>query len=171
MYLYKHTPIQYLGSPSLQLNNALLNIRTESKFDTKQNPSPNENKTPDEYLHYLKALYASLTPTQVSTDTWPPSVTRKVFNLAMIKSTVVHRGQIQDKFVRMTIMGKVDDIMQGKYPIQLKDIFNETEGNRKVVLLEGAPGCGKSTLSVYIPQQWGEGKLFTEFKYVILIQL
>ena len=45
------------------------------------------------------------------------------------------------------------------------------EDKRKVVLLEGAPGCGKSTLSVYISQQWGEGKLFQEFKYVVLVRL
>ena len=129
------------------------------------------SESADEFKHYLQTLYASLTPTQVSAGAWPPSATQKVFNLAMIKTEKVRRGQIQDDIIRMTITGKVDDILQVKYPIQLKDIFNETEGNRKVVLLEGAPGCGKSTLSVYISQQWGEGKLFTEFEYVILVRL
>ena len=122
-------------------------------------------------MQYLKTLYASLTPTQVSADKWPPSATRKAFNLAMIKTTEVRRGQMKDKFVQMTITGKVDDILLDKHPIELKDIFQETEGRRKVVLLEGAPGCGKSTLSVYISQQWGEGKLFTGFQLVILVQL
>ena len=105
-----------------------------------------------EFKHYLKSLYSRLTPTQVSADTWPPSATRKVFNLAMIKSTEVRRGKIEDEFIRQTITGKVDDILREKYPIQLKDIFNETEDKQKVVLLEGAPGCGKSTLSVHISQ-------------------
>ena len=127
--------------------------------------------TRDEFKCYIKTLYATLTPTQVSADTWPPSVTRKVFSLATIKSTEVRRGQIQNEFIQQTITGKVDDILREKYPIQLKDIFNEMKGKRKVVLLEGAPGCGKSTLSVYISQQWGEGKLFQEFKYVILVRL
>ena len=123
----------------------------------------------NEFKHYLKSLYSRLTPTQVSADTWPPSATRTVFNLAMIKTTEVRRGKIEDQFIRQTITGKVDDILREKYPIQLKDIFNdsETEEKQTVVLLEGAPGCGKSTLSVYISQQWGEGKLFTEFEYVI----
>ena len=125
----------------------------------------------DDFKHHLKSLYASLTPTQVSANTWPPSATRKVFNLTMIKTIVVRRGQIEDKFVRQTITGKVDETLREKYPIQLKDIFNGSESKRKVVLLEGAPGCGKSTLSVYISQQWGEGKLFQEFKYVILVRL
>ena len=38
-------------------------------------------------------------------------------------------------------------------------------------MLEGAPGCGKSTLSVYTCQQWEKGQLFNQFKLVILIQL
>ncbi|MCG8624044.1 MAG: NACHT domain-containing protein, partial [Proteobacteria bacterium] len=71
----------------------------------------------------------------------------------------------------MTITGKVDDILRHKYPIQLEDIFKETKGRRKVILLEGAPGCGKSTLSVYICQHWEKGQLFNQFKLVILIRL
>ena len=81
----------------------------------------------------------------------------------------------------MTITGKVDDILRQKYPIQLEDMFKEIEhqrqvtkesgGQRKVILLEGAPGCGKSTLSVYICQQWEKGQLFNQFKLIILIRL
>ena len=129
---------------------------------------------PDHFRHYLKTLYASLTPTQASADTWPPSATRKVFNLAMIMTTEIRRGRIQDEFVRQTITGKVDDILKEKHPVNLEDIFNGTDDpqdKRKVVLLEGAPGCGKSTLAVHISQQWGEGKLFMEFDYAILVRL
>ena len=89
----------------------------------------------------------------------------------MIKTATVQREFIEDSFIRMTITGKVDDILRQKYPIQLEDIFKETEGQRKVILLEGAPGCGKSTLSVYICQQWEKGQLFNQFKLVILIRL
>ena len=134
-----------------------------------------------QYLDYLKFLYANLDKKQTSSDQWPPSATKKFFRLAMIKTTKVKRGKIKDRFVRMTITGKVDDILRHKYPIQLQDIFKETErrrqatreseGQRKVILLEGAPGCGKSTLSVYICQQWEKGQLFNQFQLVILIQL
>ena len=134
-----------------------------------------------QYLDYLKFLYASLDKKQTSSDQWPPSATKKFFRLAMIQTTEVKRGKIEDRFVRMTITGKVDDILRHKYPIQLHDIFKETgrgrsvtkenEGQRKVILLEGAPGCGKSTLSVYICQQWEKGQLFNHFQLVILIRL
>ena len=135
-----------------------------------------------QYLDYLKFLYASLDKKQASSDQWPPSATKKFFRLAMIQTATVQRRYIDDSFVRMTITGKVDDILRHKYPIQLKDIFKETghqrqvthkenEGQRKVILLEGAPGCGKSTLSVYICQQWEKGQLFNQFQLVILIRL
>ena len=125
----------------------------------------------EHYLDYLKYLYASLDKKQTTSNQWPPSATKKFFRLAMIKTATVRRGHIDDSFVRVTITGKVDDILQEKYPIQLEDIFNETEGQRKVILLEGAPGCGKSTLSVYICQQWEKGKLFNQFQLIILIRL
>ena len=124
-----------------------------------------------QYLDYLKYLYASLDKKQTTSNQWPPSATKKFFRLAMIKTATVRRGYINDSFVQMTITGKVDDILQEKYPIQLKDIFKETKGQRKVILLEGAPGCGKSTLSVYICQQWEKGQLFNQFQLVILIRL
>ena len=135
-----------------------------------------------QYLDYLKFLYASLDKKQTSSDQWPPSATKKFFRLAMIQTATVQRGYIDDRFVRMTVTGKVDDILRHKYPIQLEDIIKETEyqrqmthkeneGRRKVVLLEGAPGCGKSTLSVYICQQWEKDQIFDQFKLVILVRL
>ena len=125
----------------------------------------------EQYLDYLKYLYVSLDKKQTTSNQWPPSATKKFFRLAMIKTTTVRRGYIDDRFVQMTITGKVDDILQEKYPIQLKNIFKETKDQRKVILLEGAPGCGKSTLSVYICQQWEKGQLFNQFQLVILIRL
>ena len=125
----------------------------------------------EQYLDYLKYLYASLDKKQTTSNQWPPSATKKFFRLAMIKTATVRRGHIDDSFVQVTITGKVDDILQEKSPIQLEDIFNETEGQRKVVLLEGVPGCGKSTLSVYICQQWEKGKLFNQFQLIIFIRL
>ena len=93
-------------------------------------------------------------------------------NLAMIKAKQVQRKQIQDEFVRMTITGKVDDILHEKIPIKLEDIFKEIEGGTpRKVLLEGAPGCGKSTLSFHICKQWRDGNLFQEYRLVVLVKL
>ena len=125
-----------------------------------------------QYTQYLRWLYARLhSKDRSSSIQWPPSVTKKFFRLAMIETATVQRGKIEDKFVQMTITGKVDDILRHKYLIKLENIFKESRSRRKVILLEGAPGCGKSTLSVYICQQWEKGQLFNQFKLVILIRL
>ena len=128
------------------------------------------------YIFQLKSLYRTLTPTNTSYHQWPPPATKKVLNLAMIEDKEVRRGQIEDSYVRMTITGKMDDILRVKSQIKLTEIFKELNnakqpGKRNVILMEGAPGCGKSTLSMHISQQWGEGKLFQEFEAVILVRL
>ena len=65
----------------------------------------------------------------------------------------------------------MDDILLKKSPIELEKLFENTEGERKVILIDGAPGSGKSTLTVHICQRWSRGELFHEFTIVILVQL
>ena len=66
----------------------------------------------------------------------------------------------------------MDEILLHKVPIELQDIFKKVnEGRQKKVLMEGAPGCGKSTLSFHICQQWADGQLFQEYNMVILVPL
>ena len=91
----------------------------------------------------------------------------------MITAEEVQRRNIEDDFVRNTILtGKVDDILMKKIPIELKDVFEKIkEGQQKKVLIEGAPGCGKSTLSLHICHRWIDGQLFQEYSQVILVQL
>ena len=127
----------------------------------------------DWYGSYLKKQYMEVLFTiQASANKWLPSPTQKIFNLAIINKEKVLRGRIDDEFVHKTIRGQVDDILLEKSPIELKDIFKNIEGERKVILIDGAPaGSGKSTLTVHICQQWGRGELFNEFIVVILVQL
>ena len=128
----------------------------------------------DWYGSYLKKQYVEVLFTlQVSANKWLPSPTQKIFNLAIIKKEKIQRGRVDDEFIHKTIRGQVDDILLEKSPTELKDIFKNIEGERKVILIDGAPGSGKSTLTVHICQQWGRGELlnFNEFTVVIPVQL
>ena len=89
----------------------------------------------------------------------------------MIKKEKIQRGRIDDEFVRMSITGKVDDILHSKTPVDLENIFSDSDDGRKVILIEGAPGSGKSTLSLHICQEWGKGQLFQQYDVVILVKL
>lgn len=124
------------------------------------------------YKKYLINLYARLIPTETSPNQWPPPPTRTYFQLAMIKRKAVQRGNIEDDFIRQTIKGNVEDILQEKCPIKLEDIFNAVpDVHQKLVLIEGAPGSGKSTLSTHIVLERSQGKLYPQYELIILVRL
>ena len=147
--------------------------------DLSQHPTPQENLLPEQdtiinprlssYRDYLRSRYKALVRT--ASPQWPPVPTTKVIKLAMIKKEKIQRGRIDDEFVRMSITGKVDDILHCKTPVDLENIFSDSEDGRKVILIEGAPGSGKSTLSLHICQEWGKGQLFQQYDVVILVKL
>lgn len=104
----------------------------------------------ENYDVYLKSLYKVKTLATCSDDQWPPPCTDKVFRLAMIESKEkVRRGHdLDDSLLREKTISVVTNILRGKIPVELKDIFNNVKPKQqKIVLMEGAPGCGKSTLS------------------------
>ena len=99
---------------------------------------------------------------------------KKIFKLAVIHKTQLSSFQPADNFVRKTITGKVDDIFNQKSPIPLENIFISDSNKcdqQQIVLIEGAPSSGKSSLAIHICQKWGKGELFEEFTLVILVQL
>ncbi len=130
-----------------------------------------QEKNPKLFLYrdYLQSRYRA--QTHSSATQWPPNSTNKVFKLAMIQKEKIQRGKIDDEFVRLTITGKIDDILLQKTPVELINIFSKNGEKRKFVLIEGAPGSGKSTLALHICQKWAEGKLFQEFDITVLVRL
>ena len=104
---------------------------------------------------------------------WIPSPTKKIFRLAMIETEGMKQGHndIKDRFVQMTITGRVDDILHAKSPILVENILKSTLHGSEIILMEGAPGSDKSTLTVHICQRWGKGEIFLQFTAVILVQL
>ena len=107
----------------------------------------------------------------VTSNKWLPSPTQKFINLAIIKKERIQRGKIDSDFVQKSIRGQIDDILLEKSPIKLEEIFSKIEGERKVILIDGAPGSGKTSLTVHVCQRWSRGELFEEFTVVILVQL
>ena len=103
---------------------------------------------------------------------WIPSPTKKIFRLAMIDRKIsLKQAFIRDRFVQMTISGREDDILYDKSPVELENIFRSKVRGGEIILIEGAPGSGKSTLTVHICQRWGKGELFQQFIVVIFVQL
>ncbi len=121
-----------------------------------------------QYGGYLRERYKYSGNIPTASAQWPPVPIDKPCNLAMIKQEeTIQRGKICDEYVRMTVTGKVDDVLHMKSPVQLVDIFRIDQKDRKVILIEGAPGSGKSTLSWDICRRWGAGELFQEYEEVV----
>ena len=72
-----------------------------------------------------------------------------------------------------TLNKGVDTILETKAPVELEQLMNTKPGIKQqcVILVEGAPGVGKTTLSWEICQRWSEGKLFRQYSLILLLRL
>lgn len=70
-----------------------------------------------------------------------------------------------------SIHKNMKDILS-KDSVELTVLMDTQSGKtHKCVVLEGAPGVGKTTLAWYICRKWGEGELFQEYSLVLLLSL
>ena len=70
------------------------------------------------------------------------------------------RDSFGKDYVRQTVRGSIDDIIKDKDEIKNKDAFNELDDGARVVV-EGRPGCGKTTLMHKLSQDWEKGEVLT----------
>jgi len=92
----------------------------------------------------------------------------------MIKSLKQTTKTVDRELARLTLQGDVEHIMSTRSEVKLGELFKLDKINkmeRKIILIEGAPGAGKSTLAWHICQKWESGELFQEFRVVVHVQL
>jgi hypothetical protein len=92
---------------------------------------------------------------EVPESAWPPIKKTHYVNLALIKPQAMNFGK---DYVRQTVRGSIDDIFKDKEEISYEDAFNkhddDTCRSRILIILEGRPGCGKTTLMHKLSQDW-----------------
>ena len=92
--------------------------------------------------------------------------------LALVKKQRASEDEKKtDQFLKSTLHGLVDDIEKRKESIDMYEIFQYGKDPRKLVLVEGAPGVGKTMLAMKLCEDWANGETLKEFELVILVPL
>ena len=102
-------------------------------------------------------------------DKWPPTPSTVYIKLALVKKEKVSRTEA-DKFTYLTFRGDIDTILQAKEQIEMDDILKE-EDKTRLVVVEGAPGIGKSTFAWELCRQWPTLESLKRFSLVVLLRL
>ena len=119
------------------------------------------------YADYLKSVYTN-SPVAKS-DKWPPTPSTVYVKLALVKKEKVNRAEA-DEYTRLTLQGDIDTIVQTKERIEMDDIL-KAEDNTRLVVVEGAPGIGKSTFAWELCRQWPTLESLKRFSLVVLLRL
>ena len=97
---------------------------------------------------------------------WPPTPSKKYISL-----TVVEGGhRCRDEYIGHTLQGNI--AASNRKEISIEQIL-EARGQDKLnlVLVEGAPGIGKSTLAWELCRKWEEFSCMQQYSLVILLRL
>ena len=127
------------------------------------------------FIDYVKALYKGYevesNPMVVKLTKMP---TKEFINLVCIDRNNVGNAREYDKVTEaMVLDGSVDVVHGKKWPID----FNEIAANlpatssKKVILVEGAPGVGKSTFAWEFCRRWERGEIARQYQLVLLLRL
>ena len=121
------------------------------------------------YASYLKDVYTRQKLPMY--DKWPQVKSKKFINLALITREDITKHEA-DQFTKATIHGNVDDIKKSKRAMDIGEIAQLPDGAEpKCILIEGAPGVGKSSLAWKLCRKWGKGMLLKQYRLVVLLRL
>ena len=123
----------------------------------------------DKYANHLRSCYSK----PFTSTRWPYLNGRKYINLTVV--SIVCAGREEQLMSRQQrVLGFTKDILD---PIAMEDILKpncvyddkQTKYLVTQLLIEGAPGTGKSTFAWEVCQKWGQYQLFKEYSLVVLV--
>ena len=129
----------------------------------------------DQFIGYIKTIYKqSVIENNLNVIKWPPTPSKIFINLACIDwRTVVTQKEADELTRAMVEDGNVDVIMKKKTPIEFRDIAENLPdtASKKIILIEGAPGVGKSTFAWEFCRKWERGEIAQQYQLVLLLRL
>ena len=172
--------VTWLTSPSIAtlLKQNLANTETEffkkHGIDAATIDGQDVYLTPvKKYSGYLRDLYNS---EQRSVGIGPPTPAEKLlpFKLARIEKEKVSIHEFTRRYLRgdMDDVGSLGNEFYKKSPIKFEEV-GKLSGHdlMNLVLIEGAPGVGKTTFSWEFCRKWGKGEILQDHSLLLLLPL
>ena len=102
-------------------------------------------------------------------DKWPPTPGQEYVTLAVVEGSCSCR----DEYIGQILQGNVQDILCSQKEISVKHILDlgDSLTTLNLVLVEGAPGIGKSTLAWELCRKWEEFSCMQQYSLVVLLRL
>ena len=140
--------------------------KTKKKKDKRNLQEEGEGSVLEKYQEFLKRLYCERSAEYLLH--WPPVPHYKYVDLSMtIPEDKVRYGIPNLRHTMAVMRGEIEG---GN--VELCEIFKKDPSQRRKILIEGAPGSGKTTITWHICKQWGMGEMFNDlFDVVVLVQL
>ena len=121
------------------------------------------------YVRFLKEECKSITNPK-----WPPLSSEIYIPLAAVEMGGTSLAEA-DELTKFLLYSSPEQILERKAEIKFDDLLKQHSDGLKFVLVEGAPGIGKSTLAKEICQRWATNPIadnhLKQFSLVILVQL
>ena len=130
-------------------------------------PRPQGSRSQDSFLPEKKQLTdLYLVCREIPANSWPPVGAATFINLALINKNKRETGHFN-----YTVRGDMDDILKSKEKVEYGKVFGQYESGA-LVLIEGRPGSGKTTLVHKVTRDWATtGNVLRNANAVFLIPL
>ena len=155
-----------VGEPLLsqKLSTAILVNEATSGLNPHHQSLPSDSEQRVHKNEHLVKMYSM--QKKIPKNTWPPVGTECYVNLVLIKQS----GEMSFQY-DYSVKGDMDDIIKCKEPVDYDEVFaNCTEGS--LLLIEGRPGSGKTTLVHRLVQDWAVREdIFSRARIMLLVPL
>ena len=142
---------------------------TDSAQATPTPPLPADCVT--EYQRYLRVQYRREYPLY-SKPQFTHHRPKHIVNLVLVHKEEDEGDKLQQQCLVYQLHGDIDMIRQKKTPLSKEQIGILDNGEvSRCILIQGAPGIGKTTFCWQLCHGWAQGKLLRDWELVILIQL
>ena len=121
-------------------------------------------------MSYLKDQYKK--DQLPSYNKWPHVEGKKFINLCLLSKYRVSPQQAH-QYTKAMFYGEISRIDQN---MTMEDVAKTDDGSilkgrQRCILIEGAPGVGKSTLAWKLCHKWGKGEILQQYRVVLLLRL